>query len=120
MTKLERFWGVAMTVLSAVLVAVIVATPAIMEETGVEFMADHITDQPVVTKLESTFVAQSYLEEQNYNTQIYRFNQSIQRLEREMIRPDTTEQERQLYQNQKNDLERQKADEQTRWQSRQH
>lgn len=77
---------------------------------------------PVVEELEEylspRYVSAEYLQQQNYDTQMYRYNQSIQRLERDMISPATTMEQKHLYQNQKSQLERQKADEQKTWENR--
>ena len=107
-----------MTVLSAVLITAIVAAPAFFEATGIEFIAESIAEPPVAEQLGKHYVSNEYIQQQNYDTQMYRYNQSIQQLEREMIRPGTTMDQKNLYQNQKSQLERQKADEQRNYRGR--
>ena len=102
-------WGIFMTIVTAILLGVVISTPDFMSSKGVEFIADHIVDEPIKEKLDQEYVASAFMEMQIHNNQIRELDKEILYLEREAIRPDTTPQQRMLYETQKSRMEKEKA-----------
>jgi len=114
----ERIWGIFMTITTSILLAVVMSTPSFMSDRGVNFIADHITDEPIKEKLDEEYVASAFMEMQIHNNQVREMDKEILYLEREAIRPGTTQEQRMLYETQRSRMEKEKAAVERQFQSR--